>query len=68
MTGPEAAFDQTASAPTMSIVPEDRPAPKAPTKGGQSSTGACDACRIKKVRPKSTCERKWADGLDRYDA
>ncbi|KAL2036669.1 hypothetical protein N7G274_010619 [Stereocaulon virgatum] len=50
MTGPETTLDHTASARTMPTVPEDRPAPKAPTKGGPSSIGACDACRIKKVR------------------
>ena len=50
MAGLGGVFDQAGNAPSMPPVPEDRSVPNATGKSSQSSTGACDACRLRKVK------------------
>jgi len=51
MAAAGSAFDQAGSEPSISKPSKERHSPPDPGTGknGQTSTGACDACRLRKV-------------------
>ena len=49
MAGLGRTFNQAIDAPTMPLVSQDRSVRNATGQRSQSSTGACDACRLRKV-------------------
>lgn len=64
MAGLGGALDQAINAPSMPTVLEDHSARNGTRQSSQSSTGACDACRLRKVN--SNDSNGFENGPDNF--